>query len=126
MATKFLNTDYILCSGRTEAGAPCPFFVDVNYDHEDAPDNIAPWIHLTRGDDADNAQDDHEPMPGEVHTLAWWMENGPERVRERFVVEPGAFGIEYDPDGDIKCGECEMRWSQDITPAGRCPWEYDH
>lgn len=85
MAINFDNTEYILCSGHTESGAPCPFFVDVNYRHEDDPDDLAPWIHLTRGDRADDALEDHDAVPGEVHTLAWWMENGPERVRERFT-----------------------------------------
>ncbi|AXH70193.1 hypothetical protein HOT74_gp82 [Microbacterium phage KaiHaiDragon] len=42
---------------------------------------------------------------------------------------PGAFGIEaVDPStpGALICGTCGRAWLEDITPAGRCPWEYDH
>lgn len=77
----------ILCAGHTEDGEPCPFFIEVNDDHEDDPDNIAPWIHLTRGDDADDALEDHEAIPGRVAALSWWEANGPERVRARFTEE---------------------------------------
>lgn len=77
--------EYILCAGETESG-PCPFFVEVNYDHEDDSDNIAPWLHLTRGDDADDALEDHDAVPSErSHALDWWREYGPDRVKERFV-----------------------------------------
>ena len=40
----------------------------------------------------------------------------------------GAYGIprtEY-RDGDMVCGECYRSWREDITPAGRCPWEHMH
>lgn len=40
----------------------------------------------------------------------------------------GAYGIprtEY-RDGDMICLECYRSWREDITPAGRCPWEYQH
>lgn len=40
----------------------------------------------------------------------------------------GAYGItrtEY-REGDIICLECYRSWREDITPAGRCPWEYQH
>jgi hypothetical protein len=77
--------DYILCAGHNEDGEPCPLFVEVNSSYEDDPDNIAPWWHLSRGDDADEAWEDHEAVPGESHTLAWWIEYGPQRVRERFI-----------------------------------------
>lgn len=44
--------------------------------------------------------------------------------------EPGAYGIESvnpleHPDA-LVCGQCYAAWVEDITPAGRCPWEYDH
>lgn len=81
----FIEPDYILCAGHTEEGVPCPFFVEVNSNHELDGDNIAPWIHLTRGDEADESLDDHEAVPGEVHPLSYWREHGPERVKERFV-----------------------------------------
>lgn len=45
------------------------------------------------------------------------------------VTAPGSYGIEaVDPatPGAIVCGECGLAWTKDITPAGRCPWEYDH
>lgn len=40
----------------------------------------------------------------------------------------GMFGItrvEY-RTGCMTCGECYRHWADDITPAGRCPWEYQH
>lgn len=40
----------------------------------------------------------------------------------------GAYGIartEY-RDGDMICQECYRSWREDITPAGRCPWEHLH
>lgn len=45
------------------------------------------------------------------------------------TVAPGAYGIEaVDPStpGAMVCGECGRAWADDITPAGRCPWEADH
>lgn len=42
------------------------------------------------------------------------------------TIRPGAFGIEYNPDGQVQCGHCGLTWEEDITPAGRCPWEWDH
>lgn len=41
---------------------------------------------------------------------------------------PGMLGIEqtdYRP-GDMVCLNCYRSWSEDITPSGRCPWEYEH
>jgi len=43
--------------------------------------------------------------------------------------KPGAYGIEaVDPatPGSIICGTCGRAWVEDITPAGRCPWEDQH
>ena len=40
----------------------------------------------------------------------------------------GSYGIrraEY-REGDMVCGECYRPWREDITPAGRCPWEASH
>ena len=40
----------------------------------------------------------------------------------------GSFGIkriEYREDC-MTCLECFRHWAEDITPAGRCPWEYQH
>ena len=40
----------------------------------------------------------------------------------------GAYGIartEY-RDGDMVCLDCYRSWREDITPSGRCPWEYQH
>jgi len=42
---------------------------------------------------------------------------------------PGAYGIKAVPantPGAMTCGHCGLSWAEDITPAGRCPWEYDH
>lgn len=80
MAT-ITETMYRLC-----AHEGCPFFVDVNSSHEDDPDNIAPWMHLTRGDANDDDREDHEAIPGtEEHELSWWREHGPARVKARFL-----------------------------------------
>lgn len=41
----------------------------------------------------------------------------------------GAYGIEEVPrstPGALICGTCGKAWTQDITPAGRCPWEAEH
>lgn len=40
----------------------------------------------------------------------------------------GLFGIsrvEYRGDC-VTCLECYRHWAEDITPAGRCPWEHLH
>lgn len=35
---------------------------------------------------------------------------------------------EYDADDNMMCGVCRATWNDHKipTPAGRCPWEYDH
>jgi len=41
----------------------------------------------------------------------------------------GAYGIqEIAPStpGALICGTCGRAWAEDITPAGRCPWEDRH
>ena len=62
----------------------CHLFIEENVDS--GPD-IAPFVHLTRGDAADDAIDEtHEAKSsGEIHTLAYWRKNGPDKMRERFV-----------------------------------------
>jgi hypothetical protein len=43
--------------------------------------------------------------------------------------ERGAYDIGEVPPttpGAIICGSCGAAWLEDITPAGRCPWEYNH
>jgi hypothetical protein len=40
--------------------------------------------------------------------------------------QTGAYGIEQDPSGRMSCPQCGRRWSEDITPSGRCPWEHLH
>jgi hypothetical protein len=40
----------------------------------------------------------------------------------------GMYGIrrtEY-RTGDMVCLTCYRSWREDVTPAGRCPWEYQH
>ena len=44
-------------------------------------------------------------------------------------IAPGAYDIravDPDTDGAIVCGTCGRAWMEDITPAGRCPWEDEH
>lgn len=41
----------------------------------------------------------------------------------------GAYGIQAVPahtPGALMCGTCGRAWMEDITPAGRCPWEGEH
>ena len=41
----------------------------------------------------------------------------------------GSYGIEEvpaDTPSALICGECGRAWMEDITPAGRCPFEYEH
>lgn len=41
----------------------------------------------------------------------------------------GCYGIREvpaDTPDSLKCGECGRHWADDITPAGRCPFEYNH
>ena len=48
---------------------------------------------------------------------------------EEPVIGPGSYGIESVPSDTpdaLTCGHCGLSWLEDITPAGRCPWEYDH
>jgi hypothetical protein len=43
--------------------------------------------------------------------------------------DTGSYGIvAVDPatSDALVCGDCGRAWLQDITPAGRCPWEYLH
>lgn len=52
-----------------------------------------------------------------------------ERAQAMKEAEPGAYGIARVPPetpGALICGACGRAWSQDITPAGRCPWEHLH
>lgn len=44
-------------------------------------------------------------------------------------IAPGAYDIRaVDPEtpGAVICGTCGRAWTEDITPAGRCPWEDEH
>lgn len=63
----------------------CHLFVEPN----DAwvPDQkIMPYIHLSRGNDADERFEDHEPAPsGMLANLTAWQVFGPSAMRERFV-----------------------------------------
>jgi hypothetical protein len=50
-----------------------------------------------------------------------------QRVRD--LHETGAYGIRSvspSTDGAFICGTCGRAWLEDITPAGRCPWEDRH
>lgn len=63
----------------------CHLFVEPNLAHRPGT-GLAPWTHLHRGTDEDEALDGtHEPRPGRTsHTLAWWRENGPPAMQARF------------------------------------------
>ncbi len=61
----------------------CHLFVEPN---EASGEGIAPYVHLHRGDEADEALDgSHEPEPsGMIATLTAWQTYGPPEMRERF------------------------------------------
>jgi hypothetical protein len=47
----------------------------------------------------------------------------------QFTPEIGTYGIESVPEwttGAVFCLDCGRHWLEDITPAGRCPFEYEH
>lgn len=66
----------------------------------------------------------------------WYYCDAHADVHARHVAEdagpqipPGSDGIRaVDPatPGALICGSCGRAWLEDITPAGRCPWEGDH
>ena len=66
----------------------CHLFIEDNY-VADEDEGLAPFVHLHRGDEADEALDaTHEAEPsGEIHTLDYWREHGPEAMRARFTEE---------------------------------------
>lgn len=68
-----------------EKCAECHLFVEPN----DQPlgQGFALYIHLHRGDEADEALDEtHEALPsGQKANLATWKAWGPQAMRERFV-----------------------------------------
>lgn len=66
----------------------CHLFVEANSAREDDP-YLAPYVHLHRGDEADEALDaTHEAQPGESATLNHWMLHGPPAMLARFVSNP--------------------------------------
>jgi len=66
-----------------EKCATCHLFVVLN--DVEGP-NIAEYVHLHRGDTADEALDEtHEATPsGQIHSLDYWRQHGPAAMRERF------------------------------------------
>lgn len=78
-----------------EKCADCHLFVEPNESAFDSDGNritapeIAGYVHLHRGDDADEALDEsHEARPsGMKATLSTWRVYGPEAMRERFTRE---------------------------------------
>lgn len=73
------NTLYEKC-------ADCHLFVEPNGAADDDP-TLAPFVHLHRGDAADEALDaSHEARPSGMRTnLAVWRAYGPEPMRARFT-----------------------------------------
>lgn len=83
------------------------------------PETAAKWRDLMRKTEP-HAQDCAACAAGEPQMHAY---EAPE------TVAPGAYGIEaVDPStpGAMVCGTCGRAWAEDITPAGRCPWEDQH
>ena len=67
-----------------EKCARCHLFVE---DNQPEFDRVASYVHLHRGDDADESIDaSHEATAsGMVATLATWRAYGPEAMRARFT-----------------------------------------
>lgn len=72
-----------------EKCALCHLFVEPNSAFKDSTPEfpIAEYIHLHRGDEADEALDEsHEPAPSGMRaTLSVWQEFGPPEMKERFL-----------------------------------------
>lgn len=64
----------------------CHLFVEPNDAHKPGTE-IAEFVHLSRGNDPDEALDaSHEPVPSGMRAnLATWRVFGPVAMRERFV-----------------------------------------
>lgn len=69
-----------------------------------------------------------QSLPGVV-AWRWHTADDPESLLSVALTPAGAYGIKaVDPTtaGAIVCGSCGRAWTDDITPAGRCPWEELH
>lgn len=65
--------------------AHCHLFIERNHDYDEYP-ALAEYVHLTRGDAADNEiEASHDAQPGQSQTLAWWKVHGPPEMRARFT-----------------------------------------
>lgn len=64
----------------------CHLFVEPNDAKQSPDDGLAEYIHLHRGDDADEELASHEAMPsGRKANLLAWKTYGPLAMRERFT-----------------------------------------
>ena len=64
----------------------CHLFVEPNPSYGPPSPGIAEFVHLSRGNDADERLEDHEAVPsGMKANLATWQVFGPVAMRERFV-----------------------------------------
>jgi len=72
--------------GLYEKCSDCHLFVEPNY--ATPREGVAPYVHLHRGDEADEALDEsHEARPsGMFANLAAWRAYGPQAMRLRFDV----------------------------------------
>lgn len=71
-----------------EKCADCHLFVEPNdVEPIEGMSDIAPYIHLHRGDEADEALDEtHEAKPsGMKANIATWKAYGPQAMKERFT-----------------------------------------
>lgn len=81
---------YMQCGAHVPAERPpwerCWLFVEENPSLGDSPD-LAEYIHLARGDEADDAlEDTHQAQSSnDVHSLDWWRQYGPDKMKERFT-----------------------------------------
>lgn len=80
--------DWVDASTLVEKCMHCHLFVEAN-DDDDVEQGAADYVHLTRGDEADERFEDHEAKPsGLIATLDTWRIFGPSAMRERFITRP--------------------------------------
>jgi hypothetical protein len=76
--------DFNLDTPTYEKCGACHLFVERN---EAGGEGVAEWIHLHRGDEADEIIDgSHDACPsGQIHSLHYWKQHGPEPMLDRFT-----------------------------------------
>jgi hypothetical protein len=66
----------------------------------------------------------YEPWVGEWSVSVWLRGQPPGTYDTKGLY--GIRAVSLPAPGALTCGTCGRSWTDDITPAGRCPWEYEH